>query len=59
MNTIRKNLKGSGSKENVGRKQNPYVSKKICKNVPADVYDLCMSLIDAEVLKFKLKIKKE
>lgn len=50
-----KDLRGSGSKENVGRHKNPYDSKKICKNVPADVYDTCLSLIDAEVLKFKIK----
>lgn len=61
-NTIRpkkaeekKDLRGSGSKENVGRHKNPYVSKKIYKNVPSDVYDACLSLIDAEVLKFKIK----
>ena len=49
-----KDLRGSGKKDNVGRKNLPYVSKKICKNVPKPVYDLCMSLIDAEVLKWKL-----
>lgn len=49
-----KDLRGSGSKKNVGRKQNDFKSKKICKNVPDTVYDKCMSLIDAEVLKWKL-----
>lgn len=50
-----KDLRGSGSKKNVGRKQNDFKSKKICKNVPSEVYDKCMSLIDAEVLKWKRK----
>ena len=50
-----KDLRGSGSKKNVGRKQNDFKSKKICKNVPDAVYDKCMSLIDAELLKRKRK----
>jgi|LakMenEpi03Aug12_release.lakeMendotaPanAssembly.Ray.scaffolds.fasta_scaffold4645007_1 hypothetical protein len=57
MAIIGKDLRGSGSKINVGRKPLPYVSKKICKNVPEKIYDLCMSLIDAEILKWKLKNK--
>ena len=48
--------KGSGSKENVGRKSLTYKTKRIHKVVPLEVYDLCMSLIDAEILKFKSKM---
>lgn len=51
-------LRGSGSKENVGRHKNPYVSKRIDKMVPESVYAKCLSLIDAEVLKFKLELSK-
>lgn len=53
MAIIGKDKRGSGSKENVGRKTLPYESKKICKNVPKDVYKSCMSLIDTEVSKWK------
>ena len=49
-----KDMRGSGSKENVGRNKLPYNRKKISKNVPDEVYDKCISLIDAEVLKWKL-----
>lgn len=55
MAIIGKDLRGSGSKENVGRKKNTYEIKKIQKKVPLHIYDLCLSLIDAEVLKFKNK----
>ena len=50
---MKKDLRGSGSKENVGRKPRPYAFKRISKEVPESIYDLCLSLIDAEVLKFK------
>jgi hypothetical protein len=48
--------RGSGSKENVGRKKTPYITKRINKTVPAEIYDLCLSLVDAECLKFKNKL---
>ena len=48
--------RGSGSKENVGRKSLTYKTKRIHKVVPIEVYDLCMSLLDAEILKFKSKM---
>ena len=48
--------RGSGSKENVGRHKLTYQTKRIHKVVPIEVYDLCMSLIDAEILKFKSKM---
>lgn len=50
---MEKKLKGSGNKENVGRKPLPYPVKRIMKVVPESIYDKCLSLIDAEVLKFK------
>jgi hypothetical protein len=48
--------KGSGCKENVGRHKLTYNTKRIAKTVPAEIYDLCLSLIDAECLKFKLNL---
>jgi hypothetical protein len=48
--------KGSGSKENVGRHKLQYNTKRLNKTVPAEIYDLCLSLIDAECLKFKIKL---
>ncbi|MBC7524803.1 MAG: hypothetical protein H7239_10225 [Flavobacterium sp.] len=49
--------RGSGSKINVGRKKTPYITKTIHKRgIPTDIYDLCMSLVDAECLKFKNKL---
>jgi len=61
-NTITKNIKlmtikkrGSGSKENVGRHKLTYKTKRINKTVPEAIFDLCLSLIDAECLKFKNK----
>lgn len=45
--------RGTGSKENVGRKKNTYETKQIQKTVPLSIYDKCLSLIDAELLKFK------
>jgi hypothetical protein len=48
--------KGSGSKENVDRHKLTYNTKRIAKTVPAEIYDLCLSLIDAECLKFKIKL---
>ena len=45
--------RGSGSKENVGRKSLPYSVSQIRKSVPTEIYDKCLSLIDAEMLKFK------
>jgi len=50
-----KDLRGSGSKENVGRKPRPYPVKAINKEVPIEIRDLCLSLINAEILKWKLK----
>lgn len=49
--------KGSGSKENVGAKKLTYETKRINKTVPECIHDLCLSLLDAEILKFKLKNK--
>jgi hypothetical protein len=48
--------KGSGSKENVGRHSLTYKTKRISKTVPEAIFDLCLSLIDAEILKFKNKL---
>ncbi len=48
--------KGSGRKENVGRLKLTYNTKRIAKTVPAEIYDICLSLIDAECLKFKIKL---
>lgn len=53
---MKKDLRGSGSKENVGRHSLTYKTKRINKTVPAEIYDLCLSLIDAECLKFKNKL---
>lgn len=50
--------KGSGSKENVGRHKLPYKTKRINKTVPEFIHDLCLSLLDAEILKFKNNLKK-
>ena len=51
--------RGSGSKENVGRKKTPYITKTIYKRgIPLEIYDLCLSIIDAELLKFKSKQKR-
>lgn len=50
--------RGSGSKENVGRHKLTYEIQRIHKTVPKDIYDLCLSLIDAEICKFKLNLKK-
>lgn len=55
-----KDLRGSGSKENVGRKKNPYITKTLSKRgIPIEIYDICLSLVDAEVLKFKKKWQEE
>ena len=55
---IKKDLRGSGSKKNVGRKKTPYPTKILYKKgVPIEIYDMCLSIIDAEILKFKLKLK--
>ena len=48
--------KGSGSKENVGRHKLQYETKRLNKTVPEEIYDLCLSLIDAECLKFKINL---
>lgn len=55
MATKGKDLRGSGSKDNVGRKRRPYPVKAINKEVPLEIRDLCLSLIDAEILKWKLE----
>ena len=54
---MKKDLRGSGSKENVGRKKLTYTTTLIRKAVPTEIYDKCLSLIDAEKLKFKNKMK--
>ena len=56
---IKKDLRGSGSKKNVGRKKTPYETKILYKRgVPVEIYDKCLSLVDAEMLKFENKFKK-
>lgn len=51
-----KDLRGSGSKESVGRKRTPYEAKTLyVRGVPLEIHDLCRSLVDAEKLKFKNK----
>ena len=42
--------------ETRGRKPLKYETKRIMKVVPTEIYDLCLSLIDAECLKFKNKL---
>lgn len=54
MATKGKDLRGSGDKTNVGRKKRPYKVKTVYKEVPEDIHDLCCSLVDAEVLKWRL-----
>jgi len=55
---MKKDLRGSGSKENVGRKSTPYETKTLYKRgVPIQIHDLCLSLVDAEVLKWKTRLK--
>lgn len=53
-----KDLRGSGSKENVGRKPIKYKTKILYKRIPESIYDLCASLVDAEKQKFILKNRK-
>lgn len=43
----------------IGRPQLDYEPKKLQKWVPLAIYDLCLSLIDAEVQKYKLKNSKK
>ena len=52
---MEKRKKGSGSKENVGRHPLSYNTKRINKTVPEAIYQACLSLIEAEFLKFKNK----
>ncbi len=55
MAVIGKDKRGSGSKQNVGRKPTPYKTKTLyVRGVPEDIFDLCASLVDAEVQKYKL-----
>lgn len=48
-----------GKRENSGAKKLTYVSKTIFKRVPEEIHDYCLSLIDAEVQKYKLKNNKK
>ena len=50
---MEKRKKGSGSKENVGRKSRPYAFKRISKEVPEAIYTRCIEFIEEEVSKFK------
>lgn len=51
-----KDLRGSGDKSNVGRKATPFKTKTLSmRGVPEELHDLCRSLVDAEVQRFKLK----
>jgi hypothetical protein len=43
-------------KETRGRKSLKYETKRLDKTVPLEIYDLCLSLVDAECLKFKNKL---
>lgn len=54
MATKGKDLRGSGDKSNVGRRKRTYEVKTVYRTVPEDIHDLCCSLVDAEVLKWKL-----
>lgn len=54
MAIIGKDLRGSGSKKNVGRKPLYYKTKTVYKKVPESIHDLCCSLVDAEIQKYKL-----
>lgn len=54
---MEKRKPGSGSKKNVGRKPLAYETKTVYKKVPESIHDLCCSLIDAEIQKYKLKNK--
>lgn len=51
---MKNDLRGSGSKENVGRKENNYTSKRVAKIVPEPVHGLCNALIDQTVDSWKL-----
>lgn len=42
-----------------GAKPKPYRTKPMFKRIPEAIYDKCLSLLDAEVLKYNLKIKKK
>lgn len=53
-----KDLRGSGSKKNVGRKALDYETKILYKTVPKEVYDLCFAFVDSEVIKWKEKNNK-
>lgn len=57
MTEQKKDGRGSGSKKNVGRKKLTYETKILYKKVPESIHNLCCSLVDAEILKYKLKIK--
>lgn len=41
-----KDLRGSGSKENVGRKSRPYPVKNLHKEVPEEILDSCKEAVD-------------
>lgn len=55
--TTKKDGRGSGSKEKVGRKKLTYIPKIVYKKVHPDIYDICLSVINSEIQKFKLKNK--
>lgn len=40
-----------------GGQELPYKTIQIRKSVPESIHDKCLSLLDAEILKFKLKNK--
>jgi hypothetical protein len=59
MTKQKKDGRGSGSKLNVGRKKLTYETKTVYKKVPKTIHDLCCSLIEAEVQKYKNLIKEK
>ena len=54
----KKELRGSGSKEHVGRKPITYEKKTLYKkNVPLEIYESCKEFVDNEVSKWRKKNK--
>lgn len=53
---MKKDMRGSGSKKNVGRTKTPYETKTLyIRGIPPELHDTCRSVVDAELLKWKLK----
>lgn len=55
---MNKDLRGSGSKKNVGRKALDYERKILYKTVPKDIYDMCLDFVISAVLEWERKNSK-